>query len=147
MTQPAVPLLVARGVEKSYRSGSDTVAAVAGVDLTVREGEFLAITGRSGSGKTTLINCLSGLDDVDGGSVLLDGVDLAAMTDADRTDQRAQVMGFVFQSSNLLPVYTALENVALPMTLGGTAPRRGAGGGARRARTGRDGPPARSLSR
>jgi putative ABC transport system ATP-binding protein len=122
MTQPDVPLLVARGVEKSYRSGSDTVAAVAGVDLTVRDGEFLAITGRSGSGKTTLINCLSGLDDLDGGSVLLDGADLAAMTDADRTDQRAQVMGFVFQSSNLLPVYTALENVALPMTLGGTAP-------------------------
>jgi len=114
-------LLVATGVEKSYRTGAEVVHAVAGVDLTVRAGEFLAITGRSGSGKTTLINCLSGLDDVDAGSVVLDGVDLAAMSDADRTDQRAQSMGFVFQSSNLLPVYNAQENVALSMVLAGTA--------------------------
>jgi putative ABC transport system ATP-binding protein len=122
-TGTAADLLVATGVEKSYRTGAEVVHAVVGVDLTVREGEFLAITGRSGSGKTTLINCLSGLDDVDAGSVLLDGVDLAAMSDADRTDQRAQSMGFVFQSSNLLPVYTAQENVALPMVLTGTAPK------------------------
>ena len=116
-----VELLVATGLTKSYRSGPDVVHAVAGVDLTVRAGEFLAVTGRSGSGKTTLINCLSGLDDVDEGSVVLDGVDLATMTDAGRTDQRAHLMGFVFQSSNLLPVYTALENVALPVVLGGAA--------------------------
>jgi len=119
----ATPLLVATGVTKSYRAGADVVHAVEDVDLTVRAGEFLAITGRSGSGKTTLINCLSGLDDIDAGSVVLDGVDLAAMSDADRTDQRAQAMGFVFQTSNLLPVYTAQENVALPMVLAGTAPK------------------------
>jgi putative ABC transport system ATP-binding protein len=112
-------LLVATGLTKSYRSGPDVVHAVVGVDLTIRAGEFLAVTGRSGSGKTTLINCLSGLDDVDEGSVVIDGVDLATMSDAERTDQRARAMGFVFQSSNLLPVYTALENVALPTVLGG----------------------------
>src|ERR1700674_1376364 len=102
-------LLVATGVKKSYRTGAEVVHAVEDVDLTVSGGEFLAITGRSGSGKTTLINCLSGLDDIDAGSVVLDGVDLAAMSDADRTDQRGPIMGFVFQSSNLLPVYTAQE--------------------------------------
>jgi len=95
------------------------VHAVDDVDLTVLDGEFLAITGRSGSGKTTLINCLSGLDDIDAGSVVLDGTDLAEMGDNERTDQRARIMGFVFQSSNLLPVYSALENVALPMILAG----------------------------
>jgi putative ABC transport system ATP-binding protein len=115
-------LLVATGVRKSYRSGSETVHAVNNVDLTVRAGEFLAITGRSGSGKTTLVNCLSGLDDVDAGSVLLDGVNLAAMSDDARTDQRARSMGFVFQSANLLPVYSAEENVAVPMVLAGSPP-------------------------
>jgi putative ABC transport system ATP-binding protein len=118
---PAADLLVATRLTKSYRSGSEIVHAVVGVDLTIRAGEFLAVTGRSGSGKTTLINCLSGLDDIDEGSVVLDGVDLATMSDAERTDQRARAMGFVFQSSNLLPVYNALENVALPTVLGGVA--------------------------
>ena len=119
-TRTSTSLLIATGVKKSYRTGADVVHAVVGVDLYVRDGEFLAITGRSGAGKTTLINCLSGLDDVDAGSVVLDGVDLAAMSDDERTDQRAHVMGFVFQTSNLLPVYTAQENVALPMILSGT---------------------------
>ena len=125
MTDSGAPtdLLVATGVTKSYRTGGEVVHAVVGVDLTVRAGEFLAITGRSGSGKTTLINCLSGLDEVDAGSVVLDGADLAKMSDADRTDQRAESMGFVFQTSNLLPVYTAQENVALPMRLTGTPPK------------------------
>jgi len=118
-TAPAASLLVATGVTKSYRTGADVVHAVDDVDLTVLDGEFLAITGRSGSGKTTLINCLSGLDDIDAGSVVLDGTDLAEMGDNERTDQRARIMGFVFQSSNLLPVYSALENVALPMILAG----------------------------
>jgi len=121
--EPSAALLVATGVSKSYRTGAEVVHAVVGVDLTVRAGEFLAITGRSGSGKTTLVNCLSGLDDVDAGSVVLAGVDLASMSDADRTDQRAELMGFVFQTSNLLPVYTAQENVALPMLLTGTPPK------------------------
>ena len=113
------PLLVATGVTKSYRTGAEVVHAVDSVDLSVASGEFLAIMGRSGSGKTTLINCLSGLDSIDAGSVVLDGVDLATMSDNERTDQRASTMGFVFQSANLLPIYTAQQNVALPLTLAG----------------------------
>jgi len=112
-------LLVASGVTKSYRSGGEVVHAVDDVDLSVFAGEFLAITGRSGSGKTTLINCLSGLDDLDAGSVVVDDMDLAMMSDNERTDQRSRAMGFVFQASNLLPVYTALENVALSLVLAG----------------------------
>jgi putative ABC transport system ATP-binding protein len=116
-------VLIAEGVEKSYRTEAEVVHALVDVDVTVREGEFLAVTGPSGSGKTTLLNCLSGLDDIDAGSVVLDGVDLASANDARRTEQRASSMGFVFQTANLLPVFTALENVALPMVLAGTAPK------------------------
>ena len=128
--QPAV--LVATGVDKSYRTGAEVVHALAHVDLTVGDGEFLAVTGPSGSGKTTLLNCLSGLDDIDAGSVVLDGLDLVAASDDRRTEQRASSMGFVFQTSNLLPVFTALENVALPMVLTGV-PRRQARHAARAA--------------
>ncbi|HYL50676.1 MAG TPA: ABC transporter ATP-binding protein [Acidimicrobiia bacterium] len=125
-------MLVATGVDKSYRTGAEVVHALAHVDLTVGDGEFLAVTGPSGSGKTTLLNCLSGLDDIDAGSVVLDGLELAAASDDRRTEQRASSMGFVFQTSNLLPVFTALENVALPMVLTGV-PRRQARHAARAA--------------
>jgi putative ABC transport system ATP-binding protein len=78
------------------------------------------VMGPSGSGKTTLLNCLSGLDDINDGRVLVDGRDLFAMTDAERTEHRARTMGFVFQSYNLIPVFTAAENVELPLLLVGT---------------------------
>jgi putative ABC transport system ATP-binding protein len=120
---PRPAVLVATGVDKSYRTGAEVVHALAHVDLTVGDGEFLAVTGPSGSGKTTLLNCLSGLDDIDAGSVVLDGLELASASDDRRTEQRASSMGFVFQTSNLLPVFTALENVALPMVLTGV-PRK-----------------------
>jgi putative ABC transport system ATP-binding protein len=116
-------VLIARGVVKSYRTEAEVVHALVDVDVTVHDGEFLAVTGPSGSGKTTLLNCLSGLDTIDAGSVVLDGVDLAAADDALRTEQRASTMGFVFQTANLLPDFTALENVTLPMVLAGTAPK------------------------
>src|SRR6185437_11430989 len=83
--------------------------------LVVPRGEMVAIMGPSGSGKTTLLNCLSGLDAIDGGEVLIDGVALSAMSDAQRTDYRARRMGFVFQFYNLMPVLTAVENVELPL--------------------------------
>ena len=76
-------LLIAEGVRKVYRTGAETVEALRGVDLVVHEGEFVSVMGPSGSGKTTLLNCCSGLDDIDGGRVLLDGVDLHALSDAD----------------------------------------------------------------
>ncbi len=114
-------LLLADGVRKIYRTGDVSVLALRGLDLSVRAGELVAVMGPSGSGKTTLLNCLSGLDDIDGGRVIVQGRDLFAMADSDRTEHRARSMGFVFQSYNLIPVFTAVENVELPLLLVGTA--------------------------
>ena len=113
------PLLEARAVCKVYRTSASEVPALRDVDLRIDEGEFVAVMGPSGSGKTTLLNCCSGLDDIDGGHVLLDGEDLHALSDADRTRNRASQMGFVFQQFNLIPVLTAVENVELPLLLAG----------------------------
>lgn len=116
-------LLVATGVRKIYRTGSVAVTALLDLDLLVRHGEMVGVMGPSGSGKTTLLNCLSGLDDIDGGRVEVDGHDLFAMSDAARTEHRAHTMGFVFQAFNLIPVFSAVENVELPLLLVGTRPR------------------------
>ncbi|MFF8378448.1 ABC transporter ATP-binding protein [Streptomyces sp. NPDC015661] len=116
-------LLVATGVRKIYRTGSVEVTALRDLDLLVRHGEMVGVMGPSGSGKTTLLNCLSGLDDIDGGRVEVDGHDLFAMSDAARTEHRAHTMGFVFQAFNLIPVFSAVENVELPLLLVGTRPR------------------------
>src|SRR4029453_3849518 len=118
--QGGEPLLVAEQVRKVYRTGEIEVEALAGLDLTVHRGELVAVMGPSGSGKTTLLNCLSGLDDIDGGRVLVDGQDLFALSDARRTAHRARSMGFIFQAFNLIPVFTPAENVELPLLLGGT---------------------------
>jgi putative ABC transport system ATP-binding protein len=119
---PLVPgdaLLIADRVRKTYHTGAEEVEALRDVDLVVHEGEFVSVMGPSGSGKTTLLNCCSGLDDVDGGRVLLDGVDLHALSDAQRTSNRAASMGFIFQAYNLIPVFSAVENVELPVLLAG----------------------------
>src|SRR4029450_4025172 len=113
-------LLVAERVRKVYRTGEIEVEALVDLDLTVGEGEMVAVMGPSGSGKTTLLNCLSGLDDIDGGRVLVDGQDLFAMSDAKRTAHRATSMGFIFQAFNLIPLFPAAENVERPLLLGGT---------------------------
>jgi putative ABC transport system ATP-binding protein len=103
-------------VHKSYSAvGGVPFEVLKGVSLSVAEGEMLAIMGPSGCGKTTLLNCLSGLDDIDGGDILIDGVSLASMSDHARTDYRARKMGFVFQFYNLMPVLSAVENVELPL--------------------------------
>jgi putative ABC transport system ATP-binding protein len=117
------PLLAARGVRKTYRTGAEAVDALRGIDLDVRAGEFVAVMGASGSGKTTLLNCLSGLDDVDGGTVTMAGEDIHAMSDAKRTRHRASTMGFIFQAFNLIPVFNAVENVELPLLLAGRPPK------------------------
>jgi len=111
----APAIVEAREVDKRYETGQLEVHALRGVSLTVAAGEMVAIMGPSGSGKTTLLNCLSGLDAVDGGDVLIDGISLASMSDEERTDYRAQRMGFVFQFYNLMPVLSAVENVELPL--------------------------------
>ncbi len=117
------PILAARGVTKTYRTGSHEVPALRGADLDIHTGELLMVMGPSGNGKTTLLNCLSGLDDIDGGTVHVDGQDLFAMPDRARTRHRAERMGFVFQSFNLIPVLSAEENVELPLLVTGEAPK------------------------
>jgi ABC-type lipoprotein export system ATPase subunit len=109
------PIVEARKLVKTYDTGAVKVNALKGVDLAVARGEMVAIMGPSGCGKTTLLNCLSGLDSIDGGDVVIEGVSLAEMSDRDRTDYRAAHMGFVFQFYNLMPVLTAVENVELPL--------------------------------
>ena len=108
-------IVEARGVVKTYDTGKVQVNALRGVDLAVRRGEMVAIMGPSGCGKTTLLNCLSGLDAIDGGEVLIEGTPLSAMSDRVRTDYRARRMGFVFQFYNLMPVLASVENVELPL--------------------------------
>ena len=109
------PIVDARSIVKTYDTGVVQVAALRGVDLTLARGEMGAIMGPSGCGKTTLLNCLSGLDSIDEGEILIEGTSLSEMSDRERTDYRARHMGFVFQFYNLMPVLSAVENVELPL--------------------------------
>lgn len=115
-------IIEATEIHKSYHTGTVTVPALRGINLMVRRGEMVAIMGPSGCGKTTLLNCLSGLDAVDSGRIMIEGTDLTEMHDRERTDYRAKRMGFVFQFYNLLPVLTAAENVELPLLVSGVRP-------------------------
>ncbi|HET9015327.1 MAG TPA: ABC transporter ATP-binding protein [Thermomicrobiaceae bacterium] len=116
-------IIEARGVLKTYDTGTVRVDALRGVDLRVLRGEMVAIMGPSGCGKTTLLNCLSSLDTIDGGTIRIAGTDLSSLSDNARTDFRATDMGFVFQFYNLLPVLSAVENVELPLLVSGVKPR------------------------
>ncbi|MGW6362413.1 ABC transporter ATP-binding protein [Streptomyces sp. NPDC055092] len=100
-----------RGVTKQYRRGKDTVDALAGVDLTIGDGDRLVIQGPTGGGKSTLLQMLGGLDRPTAGGIELDGVDLAKLPEARLTKFRAESIGFVFQSFNLIPTLNAQENV------------------------------------
>ena len=117
------PILSARGVTKIYGTGPQATEALHGIDLDVAPGEMVAVMGPSGSGKTTLLNCLSGLDDINSGSIRIDGQPIHEMSDAERTRHRAEAMGFIFQAFNLIPVFTAVENTELPLLLAGRKPR------------------------
>ena len=116
-------MVEARSVEKDYAAGGVRVRALRGVDLSVPRGEMVAVMGPSGCGKTTLLNCLSGLDEFDGGEVLIGGESISGMSDRRRTRFRAERMGFIFQTYNLIPVLSAVENVELPLLVAGTRPK------------------------
>ncbi len=115
----ANPVVLASDVHKTYGTGEVQVHVLRGVSLEVKRGEMVAIMGPSGGGKTTLLNCLSGLDDIDSGVISIAGSDLAKMGDAEKTRYRATRMGYIFQTFNLLPVLTALENVEMPLLISG----------------------------
>ena len=103
------------GIHKSYRTGDQTLHVLKGVDLHIREGELVSIMGSSGSGKSTLLNILGILDAFDAGSYALDGQQVTHMKETAAARMRNKLLGFVFQSFNLLPFKTAAENVALPL--------------------------------
>jgi putative ABC transport system ATP-binding protein len=110
-------LVQCRGLCKRYQRGGDEVVALDDVGLDVPVGEFLAIMGPSGSGKSTLLNIVAGIDTPSAGSCLVDGLDVLAMPAAERDAWRTRAVGYIFQSYNLIPTLTALENVDLPLLL------------------------------
>ena len=116
-----MPIVEVRGLTKTYGSGDTTVAALDSVNMSVDAGEFVAVMGPSGCGKSTLLNLVGGLDKPTSGQVLIDGTDIATMSDSTVTRLRRRNLGFVFQFFNLIPVLTVTENAALPLTLDGTS--------------------------
>ncbi len=116
-------IIQAINVHKIYDTGKLNVPALKGASLHIRRGEIVAIMGPSGCGKTTLLNCLSGLDCVTSGIVQIAGQDIRALSDRELTAFRAHEMGFVFQTYNLLPVLTGMENVELPLLVSGVSSR------------------------
>ena len=112
-------ILETQGLKKIYGSGETAVHALRGVDLTVENGEFVAIVGTSGSGKSTLLHMLGGLDRPTAGKVLVDGQDIFALKDEALTIFRRRRVGFVFQSYNLVPMLSVYENIVLPIQLDG----------------------------
>ncbi|MDP6844050.1 MAG: ABC transporter ATP-binding protein [Candidatus Thalassarchaeaceae archaeon] len=116
-------VLEARELWKVYETGTNRVEALRKVSVTLKPGEMVAVMGPSGCGKTTLLNCLSGLDEISAGDVFIHGQALSQMSDYDLTALRGSQLGFIFQSFNLLPVLTAVENVELPLLMAGSSPR------------------------
>jgi len=113
----STPLIEVRNVFKSYRRGGQVVPVLHDLTFEVQRGDFLGLMGPSGSGKSTLLNLLAGIDQPDAGEILVDGVDITRLSEAELADWRAAAIGFVFQFYNLMPVLSAFENVELPLTL------------------------------
>ena len=109
----------ARNLRKTYHIGKIEVEALRGISFSVQRGEFVSVVGPSGSGKSTLFYLLGGLSRADGGSVILDGNDLAAFSDAERTRMRKRKIGFVFQKFNLLPTLDARSNILIAQEIAG----------------------------
>jgi ABC-type lipoprotein export system ATPase subunit len=113
-------LIILRGVTKIYHQGLEEVKALRDVDLKIADGEFVAVTGKSGCGKSTLLHVIGGLENVSAGSIQFQGRDLSRFDDVQLTRYRRDQVGIVFQSFNLMPLLTIVENVALPQILRGT---------------------------
>lgn len=121
VNRPAMPsrmrIVQMCGVTRTYQMGETQVLALQAIDLEIFSGEMVAVWGPSGSGKSTLMNVIGLIDRPDAGTLLFDGIDVLSASDDDLSDYRARHLGFVFQSFNLVPVLTVLENVALPLDL------------------------------
>lgn len=122
-TETCKPIVEAHAISKDYSNGTLHVHALTNVSISIQRGEVAAIMGPSGCGKTTLLNCLSGIDSITSGTVKIAGHDLRTLSDRELTSFRACEMSFVFQSYNLLPVLSGLENVELPLLVSGVAPK------------------------
>jgi putative ABC transport system ATP-binding protein len=114
------PMVVVENLSRSYGTGDATVHALRNVSFAIPRGSLVALVGRSGSGKTTLLNCIGGLDAPTSGRVVVDGTDITALGEHERTVLRRRELAFVFQTFGLLPALTAAENVGLPLRLSGT---------------------------
>ena len=115
LASPAIVSL--QHIVKSYRRGDQIVPVLSDIHFDIPEGEFVALMGPSGSGKSTLLNLIAGIDKPDSGKILINGLDITDLSEADLADWRAQNVGFIFQLYNLMPVLTAFENVELPLLL------------------------------
>ena len=114
-----MPIITTRNLHKQFGTGDLAIEVLRGVDLNIESGEFVAVMGPSGSGKSTLMSIIGGIEPPTSGQVIIDGVDIANLSDDQRTILRRRKIGFVFQAFNLIPTLSALENVSLPLELDG----------------------------
>lgn len=124
MPQAKQNFIELKGVSRKFQMGDEVIHALDQLDLVIKKGDFIAIVGPSGSGKSTLANAVGGLDVPDSGKILIDGQDIAKISDRELSYYRNRKIGFIFQNFNLQPTYTALENVALPLLFAKVRPKK-----------------------